>query len=278
MLRALHAQLSRRSVRGPDLAASAAGQSIASPSPATPRNDDLCPQFIGRKRGRIFLQIWHGGRACHPSLNGGAQPVATSPVAITGDQVQPPAGKKPYVLPRELLDEFLRDGANQRVGPYGGPLENRARLLFEVIAAVSEVWGSHRVGLRISPLNSYNSMIDSNPIALARWLAGRLNDFDLAYLHLLRADFFRQQKGDLVTPVRENYRGVLIGNMGYGADEAAQAVATGKLDAVAFGTSFLGNPDLPARIRRGAALNPANPATFYTRGAAGYTDYPALNA
>ncbi|MCB1940962.1 MAG: alkene reductase, partial [Candidatus Accumulibacter sp.] len=156
--------------------------------------------------------------------------------------------------------------------------ENRARLLFEVIAAVSEVWGSHRVGLRISPLNSYNSMIDSNPIALARWLAGRLNDFDLAYLHLLRADFFRQQKGDLVTPVRENYRGVLIGNMGYGADEAAQAVATGKLDAVAFGTSFLANPDLPARIRRGATLNPANPATFYTRGAAGYTDHPALNA
>lgn len=264
--------------------------------------------------GRIFLQIWHGGRACHPLLNGGRQPVAPSAIAITGDEVQTPAGKKPYVTPRELrddelpaivdgfrkaaehakaagfdgvevhgangylLDEFLRDGANQRSGPYGGSLENRARLLLEVIAAVSEVWGSDRVGLRISPLNSYNSMIDSDPIALATWLARRLNDFDLAYLHLMRADFFGQQTGDLVTPVRMNYKGTLIGNMGYTADEAEQAIAAGKLDAVAFGTSFLANPDLPARIKLDAPLNKPNPATFYTPGAAGYTDYPALNA
>ncbi|WP_313950218.1 alkene reductase [Accumulibacter sp.] len=264
--------------------------------------------------GRIFLQIWHGGRACHPLLNGGKQPVAPSAIEITGDEVQTPAGKKPYVTPRELrddelpgivdgfrkaaeyakaagfdgvevhgangylLDEFLRDGANQRSGPYGGSLENRARLLLEVIGAVSAVWGSDRVGLRISPLNSYNSMIDSDPVALATWLARRLNDFDLAYLHLMRADFFRQQTGDVMTPVRMNYKGTLIGNMGYTADEAEQAIAAGKLDAVAFGTSFLANPDLPARIKLDAPLNKPNPATFYTPGAAGYTDYPALNA
>jgi N-ethylmaleimide reductase len=262
--------------------------------------------------GRIFLQIWHGGRACHPLLNGGAQPVAPSALAILNDEVHTPEGKKPYVLPRELadaelpaivagfgkaaenakaagfdgvevhgangylLDEFLRDGANKRTGAYGGSLENRARLLFEVLEAVSQVWGSDRVGLRISPLNSYNSMIDSDPIGLATWLAGRLNEFQLAYLHLMRGDFFGLQRGDVVTPVRANFKGVLIDNMGYTVTEAAQAVADGEIDAVAFGTSFLANPDLPARIKAGAPLNQPDPATFYTPGPAGYTDYPFL--
>lgn len=264
--------------------------------------------------GRIFLQIWHGGRACHPLLNGGAQPVAPSPIAITGDEVNTPEGKQPYVVPRELrddelpgivagfrkaaenakaagfdgvevhgangylLDEFLRDGANKRSGPYGGSPENRARLMFEVIDAVSGVWGSDRVGLRISLLNSYNSMIDSDPVGLATWLAGRLNDFDLAYLHVMRGDFFRQQKGDVMTPIRAHYKGVLVANMGYTTDEASSAVAAGTVDAVAFGTGFLANPDLPARIKAGAPLNPPNPATFYSPGPKGYTDYPLMDA
>jgi N-ethylmaleimide reductase len=264
--------------------------------------------------GRIFLQIWHGGRACHPLLNHGAQPVAPSAIPITGDEVATPEGRQPYVTPRELrddelpgivsgfaaaaanalaagfdgveihgangylLDEFLRDGANHRSGPYGGPVENRARLLFEVIEAVSGVCGSDRVGLRLSPLNSYNSMIDSDPIGLVTWLASRLNDFGLAYLHLMRGDFLQQQSGDVLTPVRAGYRGTLIGNMGYTAAEAGQAIAAGQLDAVAFGTPFLANPDLPGRIRAGAALNRPNPATFYTPGAEGYTDYPAMVA
>ncbi len=185
--------------------------------------------------GRIFLQIWHGGRACHPLLNGGKQPVSASALAITNDTVHTPQGKQPYVVPRVLddaeipgivagfrtaaenakaagfdgvevhgangylLDQFLRDGSNQRSGPYGGPLENRARLMLEVIAAVSEVWGSDRVGLRISPLNSYNDMIDSDPVGLATWLATRLNDCKLAYLHLMRGDFFgpaERRRGD----------------------------------------------------------------------------------
>jgi N-ethylmaleimide reductase len=149
-------------------------------------------------------------------------------------------------------------------------------LLFEVLEAVSQVWGSDRVGLRISPLNSYNSMIDSDPIGLATWLAGRLNEFQLAYLHLMRGDFFGLQRGDVVTPVRANFKGVLIDNMGYTVTEAAQAVADGEIDAVAFGTSFLANPDLPARIKAGAPLNQPDPATFYTPGPAGYTDYPFL--
>ena len=264
--------------------------------------------------GRIFLQIWHGGRACHPLLNDGAQPVAPSPLPILGDEVHTPEGKKPYVMPRELrddelpgivagfrkaaenalaagfdgvevhgangylLDEFLRDGANKRSGPYGGPVENRARLLLEVIEAVVSVCGSERVGVRISPLNSYNSMIDSDPIGLSTWLATRLNDFNLAYLHVMRSDFFQQQSGDVMSPVRAAYKGVLIGNMGYSAAEAEQAIADGKLDAVAFGTGFLANPDLPARFKAGAELNQPNPATFYSPGPVGYTDYPTLAA
>jgi len=264
--------------------------------------------------GRIFLQIWHGGRACHPLLNDGAQPVAPSSIAITNDEVHTPEGKKPYVIPRELsddelpgivagfkkaaenakaagfdgieihgangylLDEFLRDGANKRTGPYGGSFENRARLMLEVLEAVSSVWGSERVGLRISPLNSYNSMMDSDPIGLSIWLATRLNKLHLAYLHVMRSDLFQQQTGDVMTPIRRHYKGVLIGNMGYTAEEANRDIAAGKIDAVAFGVSFLANPDLPARIETGAALNQPIPATFYTFGPEGYTDYPVLNA
>jgi N-ethylmaleimide reductase len=258
------------------------------------------------------VQLWHGGRACHPLLNGGAQPVAPSAIAITNDEVHTPQGKQPYTVPRELrddelpaivegfrqaainakaagfdgvevhgangylLDEFLRDGSNQRSGPYGGAIENRARLLFDVLTAVSDVMGSGRVGLRISPLNSFNSMQDSDPVGLATWLAQHLNDFNLAYLHVMRADFLGEQHGDVMTPVRQHYRGVLVGNMGYSAEEAGNAIAEGKLDAVAFGVPFLANPDLPERFRIGAPLNAADPATFYNGDAKGYTDYPAL--
>jgi N-ethylmaleimide reductase len=269
---------------------------------------------VHARGGRIFLQIWHGGRACHPLLNNGAQPVAPSAIPITGDEVHTPQGKQPYVVPRALrddelpgivagfrkaaenakaagfdgvevhgangylLDEFLRDGANRRSGPYGGSVENRARLLLEVTAAACAVWGGDRVGVRLSPLNSYNSMIDSDPAGLTAKVAAMLNTFNLAYLHVMRGDFFSQQKGDVLTPARANYKGVLIANMGYSAAEAEQVIADGKVDAVAFGTPFLANPDLPARFKAGAPLNAPDAATFYTPGPKGYTDYPALAA
>jgi len=272
----------------------------------------LVTDAVHAKGGLIVLQIWHGGRACHPLLNGGAQPVAPSAIPITGDEVHTPEGKKPYVTPRELrddelpgivagfrkaaenakaagfdgvevhgangylLDEFLRDGSNQRSGPYGGSIENRARLMLEVIEAAISVWGADRVGLRISPLNSYNSMIDSDPVGLTTWLATKLNDYSLAYLHLMRADFFQAQTGDVMSAARQAFKGVIIGNMGYSADEAEAAILDGKLDAVAFGTSFLANPDLPARFAAKAELNVPNADTFYSPGPEGYTDYPAM--
>jgi N-ethylmaleimide reductase len=268
---------------------------------------------VHAKGGQIVLQLWHGGRACHPLLNGGTQPVAPSALPITGDEVHTPEGKKPYVTPRELrddeipgivagfkkaaenakaagfdgvevhgangylLDEFLRDGANKRSGPYGGPLENRARLMLEVLDAVISVWGADRVGLRISPLNSYNSMIDSDPVGVTTYIAQQCSTRGIAYLHVMRADFFQAQQGDVVTPARQHFKGTLISNMGYTADEAEQAIAEGKLDAVAFGTSFLANPDLPARIAAKAPLNAPNAARFYSPGPEGYTDYPAMS-
>ncbi len=268
---------------------------------------------VHAKGGQIVLQLWHGGRACHPLLNGGAQPVAPSAIPITGDEVHTPEGKKPYVTPRELrddeipgivagfkkaaenakaagfdgvevhgangylLDEFLRDGANKRSGPYGGPLENRARLMLEVLDAVISVLGADRVGLRISPLNSYNSMIDSDPVGVTTYIAQQCSTRGIAYLHMMRADFFQAQQGDVMTPARQHFQGTLISNMGYTADEAEQAITEGKLDAVAFGTSFLANPDLPARIAAKASLNAPNPARFYSPGPEGYTDYPAMS-
>ena len=269
---------------------------------------------VHAKGGRIVLQIWHGGRACHSLLNNGAQPVAPSPLRITNDETHTPQGKKPYEIPRELrddelpgivagfrkaaenakaagfdgvevhgangylLDEFLRDGSNQRRGPYGGPIANRARLLLEVVDAVIGVWGAGRVGVRISPLNSYNDMKDSDPVALTSYVATQLNQRGIAYLHLMRGDFFGVQKGDVVSPARAAFQGALVGNMGYAPAEAAQAVSDGMLAAVAFGHHYVSNPDLVARVKAGVALVEPDGSTLYSQTARGYTDYPVMAA
>lgn len=272
----------------------------------------LTTDAVHAKGGRIFMQIWHAGRAAHPDINDGTPNVSSFATAVEGE-IHTPKGKVAHAVPRALteaeipaivaayaqgaknaiaagfdgvevhgangylIDQFLRDTPNQRTDRYGGSLENRARFLFEVLTAVTAAIGADRVGLRLSPLNSYNSMKDSNPEALIKFLADKLNNFNLAYLHVMRADFFGVQKGDVETLARTHYKGVLIGNMGYTPDEADAAIAAGKLDAVAFGTSFLANPDLPARIQAKAALNTPDSNTFYTPGAKGYTDYPLMN-
>lgn len=268
---------------------------------------------VHAKGGQIVMQIWHAGRAAHPLINNGAENLAPSAIAITGD-IQTPDGKVAHATPRALsteeisgvvqafasaaksaiaagfdgvevhgangylIDQFLRDSANQRTDIYGGSMENRARFLFEILTAVNAAIGSERVGLRLSPLNSFNSMIDSDPIGLTQFLATRLNEFNLSYLHLMRADFYQVQSGDVMSAARTHYKGVLIGNMGYGSDEAAAAIKEKKLDAVAFGTGFLANPDFPARVQAGAVLNVPDQTTFYTPGAKGYTDYPSMQA
>jgi N-ethylmaleimide reductase len=266
---------------------------------------------VHAKGGQIVMQIWHAGRAAHPLINNGAENLSPSAIAITGD-IQTPDGKVAHAKPRALsaeeissvvlafasaaknaiaagfdgvevhgangylIDQFLRDSANQRTDMYGGSMENRARFLFEILTAVSAAIGSERVGLRLSPLNSFNSMIDSDPVGLTKFLATHLNEYNLAYLHLMRADFFQVQTGDVMSIARAQYKGVLIGNMGYSSDEAAAAIKDKKLDAVAFGTGFLANPDFPARVQAGAVLNIPDQATFYSPGAKGYTDYPSM--
>lgn len=264
--------------------------------------------------GKIVLQIWHGGRACHPDLNDGAIAVAPSAIAIENETVYTPKGKQNYPQPKALstaeiqtivkgfaiatrhaqlagfdgvevhgangylIDQFLRDGSNQRDDNYGGSLDNRSRFLKEVLQAVCGAWSADRVGLRLSPLNSFNDMIDSDPIALTTYLAHELNAFQLAYLHIMRSDFYGKQSGDLLTHMRTHYQGKLIANMGYTPAEAQQAIEEGAVDAVAFGNAFIANPDLPERIRQGAPIVEANPDTYYTGGAEGYTDYLPLSA
>lgn len=259
--------------------------------------------------GKIVLQIWHGGRACHPDMNDGKQPVAPSPIAID-DEVYTRTGKQPYTQPRELsipeikeivaafrqaaenaklagfdgvevhgangylIDSFLRSNSNQRNDVYGGSLENRARFLFEVLDAVAEVWDNGNIGLRTSPLNGFNSMQDNDPEGMTAWLAEQLNRYNLAYWHLMRSDFQGQQQGDVVTPARQHYRGNLVTNMGYSAEEASTAITTEQADAIAFGVPFIANPDLVSRIQHAQTLTEADPKTFYTRGPVGYTDYP----
>ncbi|BDX01429.1 alkene reductase [Marinomonas pontica] len=273
----------------------------------------LTTEAVHKADGRIFMQIWHGGRAAHPLLNDGKEAVSASAIAIDGE-THTPEGKKPYTVPRALtvaeikdivndfrlaainakeagfdgveihgangylIDQFLRDSANQRTDEYGGSLENRSRFLFEVIEAVTGVFGSGRVGLRLSPLNSFQSMKDSDPIAWTRFLAEQLNRFDLAYLHLMRADFFGIQQADVVSVARESYKGHLMVNMGYTPEEANQVIADGQADSVAFGTGILANPDFVERVKQGAELNQPNSDTFYTSGAEGYTDYPFMSA
>ncbi|MDF5507545.1 alkene reductase, partial [Vibrio parahaemolyticus] len=149
-----------------------------------------------------------------------------------------------------LIDNFLRDGSNLRTDEYGGSVENRARFLLEIVKEVVEVWGPGRVGLRTSPLNGFNDMKDSDPVGLVRYLAEQLNSFDLAYWHVMRADLKGVQKADVLKPARENYKGHLMANVGYSAQEAAAAIAENKVDVVAFGVPFIANPELVERFKK----------------------------
>jgi N-ethylmaleimide reductase len=269
---------------------------------------------VHAKGGRIVAQIWHGGRACHSLLNNGAQPVAPSALRIETDEIHTPQGKKPYEIPRELrddelpaivagfrhaadnalaagfdgvevhgangylLDEFLRDGSNRRSGPYGGSVANRVRLLLEVVDAVVGVCGAGRTGVRISPLNSYNFMQDSDPVALTRYVAAELDHRGVAFLDLMRGDFFGVQKGDVVTAAREAFKGALLLGMGYTPAEGAEMVGNGTAAAIVFGHHYVSNPDLVARVSAGVALVEPDAKTFYTNDAKGYTDYPTMAA
>ncbi|NET48903.1 MAG: alkene reductase [Merismopedia sp. SIO2A8] len=273
---------------------------------------------IHQQGGKIVLQLWHMGRASHPDFQpGGVLPVSASAIRPQGE-IHTPNGKKPHVTPRALtlneipgvinqyvvatrnaklagfdgvevhgangylIDQFLRDGSNQRTDAYGGSVENRARFLLEVTDAVIQEWSSDRVGVRLSPYNPFNDMKDSDPIATFTYVAQALRQFNLAYLHIMEplpGHFFGVEGVERAAPLmQQEFQGPVILNGGYTAELGATAIQNGEAEAIAYGVPFIANPDLVERFKQGASLNEADPNTFYTHGPEGYIDYPALAA
>lgn len=274
---------------------------------------------VHAKRGRIFMQLWHVGRQSHNDMTGGVAPVGPSYVPFeqlvkTPDgwvQVSParaleleeiPGIVEQYRQAAErakaagfdgvevhgangyLLDQFLQDGSNKRTDAYGGSVENRARLLLEVTAAVVAVWGEGRVGVRLGPSGTYGGMSDSNPEATFGYVAEQMNQFRLAYLHVIEPRIRgNNEVSDGLKPmasakIRKLFRGKIIAAGGFHADDAEAIVDHGDADLVAFGRQFIANPDLPKRLERGLPLTPYDRTTFYEGGAHGYVDYPFYQA
>ncbi|HWS27177.1 MAG TPA: alkene reductase [Xanthomonadales bacterium] len=269
---------------------------------------------VHARGGRIIVQLWHPGRAAHSLLNDGVQPISSTDRAIQGDQISTPEGMQDYEVPRRLareeipgiveafrraaeralaagfdgaqihgahgyiIDQFLRDGTNDRSDEYGGTLQKRARLLLEIVDAVSGVLGAGRVSVRISPLVPYNDMRDSDPEALVEYVARELDRRKISFFELRHADFRDPAEQRLAQIARREFHGPLFVNGGYDQESAQAAVASGAVDAVVFGKAYLSNPDLVERFRANAALTPVDFARLYTPGPAGYTDYPSLAA
>jgi len=269
--------------------------------------------------GHIFLQIWHMGRTVLPVYVNGERPVAPSEVQAEGGMLDKGGKRRSFVMPRALsiaeikkivadfaraaelaikagldgieihgannflVDSFLRDGTNRRNDEYGGSIGNRARLLVEVLEAGTNAIGAGKVGLRLSPTNSYFGISDSAPHVTFPRVATMLNDFDLAYLHILeQIPSIMDAPVNKVEPVsdliRAVYKGNLIRNGGYDARSGNEALAKGEADAIAFGVPFIANPDLVGRFRQGLNLTESDPDTYYTPGRRGYTDYPTYLA
>lgn len=269
--------------------------------------------------GTIFCQIWHGGRCSHTSLQpDGAAPVAPSAIAAEG-VIFTPEGRVPYSTPRALEldeiaaiiesfaaatrrareagfdgvelhaaygylpDQFLQDGSNQRTDRYGGPIENRARFLFEVVDAMATAWEPGRVGVKISPSNTSYGIRHSDTLETFGYAIRGLSERGIAYLHLMEPDPSDLEKGivqvpDVIATFGPMFEGAVIGNCGFDQARAEAALQRGDVALVSFGKLFVANPDLPARFAAGAAMNPPDFATFYGEGAKGYVDYPFLSA
>ena len=263
--------------------------------------------------GRLFLQLWHVGRVSHPDYLDGKLPVAPSAFAPQG-HVSLLRPQQEYVIPRALdlseipgiveayrkgaenakragfdgveihgangylLDQFLQDSTNKRSDAYGGPIENRARLMLEVTDAAISVWGAGRVGMHLAPRGDAHSMGDSNPLATFGYVAEQLGKRGIAFI------FTRESLGEnRISPeLKRRFGGVLIANEGFNRETAQQVIAAGEADAVSFGKDFISNPDLPRRLQLNVPLNPYHAETFYGYGLhdprVGYTDYPSLVA
>lgn len=259
---------------------------------------------VHRAGGRIALQVFHPGRASRAAFNGGAQPVSSTDRAIRGDEPHDvPRRLRPDEIPQiieqfrqafdnarragfdavqihgahgYLIDQFLRDGVNDRDDAYGGPIENRARLLLEVVDQAVAAFGPGRVGVRISPLNGFNDASDSDPRALVRYVAEQLTRRSIAFLELRHEQHDAPEDRALAEIARRHFRGVLLRNGGFDRDSGEAAVADGSADAIVYGKSYLANPDLVERFRKRATLAEPDFSLLYAGGPRGYIDYPAL--
>lgn len=269
---------------------------------------------VHAKGGKIVIQLWHVGRISHPSLlPNNAIPVAPSAIKPAG-QAFTYQGLVDYVTPRALdvpelsaivedyvhatkcamaagfdgveihaangylLDQFLRDGTNHRTDQYGGSYENRARLLMEVTRAVVDTIGADKVGVRLSPVNPFNDMKDSNPQAIFNYVAEALNQFNLAYLHAVEGGIHGGGESDPFDfdAFRKLFKGAYMANLSYDKARGNTAVQNGHADVIAYGVPFIANPDLVERFKLDAPLNEADSKTFYGGTDKGYIDYPAL--
>lgn len=267
--------------------------------------------------GRIFMQLWHCGRASHSAFHDGAPPVAPSAVRLQGDHIHTPSGKQPYETPRALetrevpgvieqyrwaaqrareagfdgvevhgangylVDEFLQSKTNQRTDQYGGSVENRFRFLREIVDSLLTVWPASRVGVRLSPNGVFNDMGSPDCRETFLYAARELDRYRLGYLHVLDGLAFGfHQQGPPVTlaDLREVYHGTLMGNCGYEQETAEETLRRGDADLIAFGRPYISNPDLVERFANRWPLNPpADMAVWYSFDPAGYTDFPAYS-
>lgn len=257
--------------------------------------------------GKIVLQLWHVGRISHPSYLNGETPVAPSAIKPEGhvSLVRPLSD---YVTPRALelaeiadvvdayrtgaenakaagfdgveihgangylLDQFLQSSTNQRTDQYGGSMENRARLMLEVVDAAIEVWGAGRVGLHLAPRADSHDMGDDNLAETFGYVAAEMGKRGIAFI----CSREREASDSIGPQLKEAFGGAYIANEKFTKDSANAWLANGSADAVAFGVPFIANPDLPARLKQDAPLNTPIPETFYAKGPVGYIDYPAL--
>ena len=270
---------------------------------------------VHQSGGRIVAQLWHMGRLVHPSLGGG-QPVSAS-ATTAPDFAHTYEGKKRYVQARPatredigriigdyaaaarntiragfdgvqvhgangyLVDQFLRDSANLRDDEYGGALDNRLRFMTEVLEAVGAAVGMDRVGIRFSPNIHSQGVEDSDPVPLFSAVAERLESLGVPWIELREAHQPTSAGAIPTEPIspamRPLYSGSILLNSDYDGPSARARMAEGVADGISFGRPFISNPDLVSRIRRGLALSPGDETTYYSGGAAGYVDYPALN-
>lgn len=262
---------------------------------------------VGERGGRILCQLWHVGRISDPMYLHGELPVAPSPIAAPG-HVRLVRPERPFVTPRALetseipgvvaayrrgavnamragfdgveihgangylLDQFLQDSTNHRTDDYGGPIENRARLMLEVADACIDVWGPGRVGMHLAPRGDTHGMGDSDPAGTFGYVARELGTRGIAFLCA------REHLGEdrLGPALKEAFGGPYVVNEAFSHETAQGALDAGEADAAAFGKLFLANPDLPHRFRTGAPLNQPRADLFYADGPEGYTDYPTL--